>query len=241
MNESDKHLSILGLPGREELVALEPEELAPHILFWVNKNHPYGSRQPAHFGNFSLPFVGDFEVSNNISAAWMWLVTQGLLVPAAGQDRNSFNPSKRGSLFTNEADIQSFVESNLLPKNLLYPEVEKLTRADFIKRDFDSAVFKVFKQIEVNVRKAGGYDSTVYGVPLMAKAFDPENGPLTDHENPHGGEKKALRDLFTGAIGSYKNPHSHRNMKLDPVEASEMIILGNHLFKIVESRAKLRL
>jgi hypothetical protein len=40
-----------------------------------------------------------------------------------------------------------------------------------------------------------------------------------------------------GAIGSYKNPHSHRNVKLDPVEACEMILLGNHLFKIVESRA----
>ena len=71
----------------------------------------------------------------------------------------------------------------------------------------------------------------------MAKAFDPENGPLTDKPNPNRSEKGALRNLFMGAIGSYKNPHSHRNVKLDPVEACEMILLGNHLFKIVESRA----
>jgi hypothetical protein len=50
-------------------------------------------------------------------------------------------------------------------------------------------------------------------------------------------ERTALRNLFVGAHGSYKNPHSHRDVQLtDPAEAVEIIMLANHLLRIVRAQ-----
>ena len=55
----------------------------------------------------------------------------------------------------------------------------------------------------------------------MRKAFDINNGPLTDGA-AEAGERQALSDLFAGAIGTYKNAQSHRKVGLDdPDEAAE--------------------
>jgi hypothetical protein len=43
---------------------------------------------------------------------------------------------------------------------------------------------------------------------------------------------------FAGAIGSYKNPHSHRNVVLtDWNGALEVIMLASHLLKMVDARS----
>ena len=68
----------------------------------------------------------------------------------------------------------------------------------------------------------------------MRKAFG-KRGPLADVSAPMA-EQQALSDLFAGAIGSYKNPHSHRSVTIDSSEAAEMIMLASHLLCIVDKR-----
>ena len=86
--------------------------------------------------------------------------------------------------------------------------------------DYDAAVFQAFKQVEVAVRNAGNYDETDIGVPLMRKAFHADTGNLTD-PNQQPAEKEAITHLFAGAIGSYKNPSSHREVDVTAEEAVE--------------------
>ena len=70
----------------------------------------------------------------------------------------------------------------------------------------------------------------------MREAFKPEVGLLTSKSVPVS-EQVALANLAAGAIGSYKNPASHRTVALtDPVDTVEMIMLASHLLRITESR-----
>lgn len=97
-------------------------------------------------------------------------------------------------------------------------------------------MFQAFKEVEVAVREACAYETTDLGVPMMRRAFTPDTGPLTDRSAPKA-EQQALSDLFAGAIGSYKNPQSHRHVGIPSgEEAAETIMLASHLLRIVEAR-----
>lgn len=57
----------------------------------------------------------------------------------------------------------------------------------------------------------------------MEKVFNINVGPLADMTLPEA-ERRAMLALFSGAVGMFKNPSSHRHVALDDHrEAAEMI------------------
>jgi uncharacterized protein (TIGR02391 family) len=141
-----------------------------------------------------------------------------------------------GASVGSKDDFERIRAARAFPKSLLHPAISNKVYSALMRGDLDDAVLAAFKAVEIAVREAGAYKATDIGVPLMRKAFDVKNGPLTDLTHPEA-EREALGHLFAGAIGSYKNPHSHRTVNLtDPREAQQQVMLASHLLCIVDAR-----
>ena len=112
----------------------------------------------------------------------------------------------------------------MLPREALNPKLAEKVWTAFMRGEFDVAVFQAMKAVEVAVRYGSGLPVSLLGVKLMREAFR-DNGVLADM-TAEAGERVGRMELFAGAIGSYKNPHSHRDVNLnDPAEAVEIILL----------------
>lgn len=169
------------------------------------------------------------------SAAWSWLEANGFIARHPDQLDEWYLPTRQGEALRNHQALRQFMTSEQLPESFLHPELLAHVRPLFFQSRFDTAVFEAFKALEVFIRGAAGFGHDLLGVALASRAFHPEDGPLTDLQAERG-ERVALMNLMTGAIGSYKNPASHRRVELEAKEARDMIILASHLLKIVDSR-----
>ena len=143
------------------------------------------------------------------------------------------HPTKKGVQLKEEQFQRLVGKWTLVPSLLFHPLIVKKALPALRREEFDTAVFLAFKAVEVNVRRLARFPADLVGTALMRKAFDVENGPLTDSEAPKA-EREALAHLFCGAIGCYKNPHSHRDVDLTFTEAFEMLLLASHLLRVLD-------
>jgi uncharacterized protein (TIGR02391 family) len=233
------------------LLALEPEELAPAVLRAAIDAKQNGI---THFQSISyyvferpgehhvrFPPQRRKEAERAVGEAWSWLVRNGFLIPDTGMNAAGgwmiVTPSGE-KIASDPSELLKFRQAQAFPKALLHPKIaDKIWKA-LARGELEDAVFAAFKAVEVSVREAAKLGPEHIGVKLMRKAFDPASGPLTDMQQPEA-EREALAHLFAGAIGSYKNPYSHRTISLTDIrDAQEIVMLASHLLGIVDARRK---
>ena len=229
-------MPLQNFPLPEDVLEMEPEELAPFILRHLKKQ-PENS---INRYNFTLP--NDRELSQKLGRAyddylkrlmeaWMWLEREGFIAPRPGQQDDWMYVTPKGQKIIDTENFPAYQKSSLFPSyidSVLIRNVKPL----FARGDYDTAIFRAFKEVEMRVRKKANLSNEDLGIDLMRKAFGP--GGLLEDKEATKAERDRIRDLFVGAIGTFKNPASHREVKFDEVmEVIDVICFANQLLRMI--------
>lgn len=223
-------------PDPESLLDLSPEELAWVILEIVKSWDSNQLHQNMNHHNFSSMEAAPYtrlrtEVMNLLGEGWAWLERECLFVPKPGSFNNVIL-SRKAKELGSKTQLETYRRANLL-SGMLHPLIERESKAAFLRGEYETAIFNAFKEVEVAVRQAGDFTANDLGTQLMSEAFQVKVGVLTDTTIPES-EQIGLRNLFSGAIGYYKNPGSHRHFPTDPIEVVETLFFASLLLRIVE-------
>ena len=212
------------IPDFAVLQSLLPEELAFHLLKVARSNTQRNGmftleslRNYRGSGMAAVPEWGygehEQEAELAVTEAWRWLEFNLFILPSVGMNgRNGwFVLGRRGRQIATSESFDQYRRAAAFPRELLHPAIAEAVWSALLRGALDTAVFEAFRTVEEAVRQAGGFTNSDIGVPLMRKAFDPMVGPLRKASDEEA-ERVALAHLFAGAIGSYKNPRSHRTV-----------------------------
>jgi uncharacterized protein (TIGR02391 family) len=216
-------------PAREQILEMEPEELGPFILRFLKKEGASG--QLSRY-NFSLNVLSQ-SVAERFMEAWAWLEREGFLAPKPGDTTGSwFFITRKGKKIEAEEDFEAYKQAALFPHDL-DARLTRTVKPLFLRGDYDTAIFRAFKEVEVQVRKKSGF-TREYGRPLMQRAFGPP-GILVTGDGSNNDDQHAMRELFAGAISFCKNPSSHHEVQFEnPREVIDLVCFANQLLRIVE-------
>lgn len=173
------------------LLALDPEELAVHLLERF-RNTSSETKQSLH--NFINGLRHSHQISPSVEEAFTeagwWLVREGFVVESTSG--GWFYISRRGKRAIETNNPIAFHHVRLLPREFLHPATSEKAFPPFLRGDYETAVFAAFKEVEIAVRIASSQPDHIVGADLMRRAFHEASGPLRDPAQPTA-EQREIR------------------------------------------------
>jgi len=144
-----------------------------------------------------------------------------------------FYPTKNGFRFPEREFNRVIREYTIMPQTYVHQEIVRRCFPLLEAKQYESAVLQAFKCLETTIRKGISAEPEEIGTKLIRKAFNPDNGKLTNYDLPYS-EREAFSNYIAGAFGYYKNPCSHRDIELDFVSTFDRIVVASDLLKTIE-------
>jgi uncharacterized protein (TIGR02391 family) len=173
-------------------------------------------------------------LADKLADALGWLISQALIAPSL--DEHVWRVSELGRRIARDRDLSGLHAERRLGVEL--HDRLKNARSIFSLGTYDAAILEAMKQVEERVRELSGLAGS--GVDLMHRAFSPGKagsppGPLADATAPDPNENRGLMELFSGAMGAFRNPAAHRPVDYaDPTEAVEVVLLADLLLRMLD-------
>lgn len=175
----------------------------------------------------AYPVYRQQGVADRVAVGWAWLEAHGLIRPNPEQ---SSSPNAR--------------RVTRAGRGVLKGGLGRLRLAAFValreRSRSGSGLLRAGQRLGADLELAKqelapGLSAESIGVGLMAAAFNPKApGPLADPA-AEWGEQEAGMALFRGAIGTFKNPSSHRAVDYDdPILASDVVPLADLLMRLLD-------
>ncbi len=183
--------------------------------------------------------AGREAVRAKIGEAWTWLEQQRYLVPSGRPNEQWRQLTERGeaALQTPVDDVLRRIAAGEMLGPALHPRIAQEVRDAWNGGDFETAIFKAAREVEIAVGERllppepGA--KKPYGVDVINAAFG-KGKPLADPAQDPG-EQEGSRALFAGFVATFKNPGSHRHFEPDdPVQAAGIIRTADLLMRMLD-------
>jgi uncharacterized protein (TIGR02391 family) len=115
----------------------------------------------------------------------------------------------------------------------LHPQIIQRCKQLFDAGKYDEAIFNAMKTVEEEIRSRAVAEPTDLGVGLVSKVMNPHQPKLVF--SSVNAEQEAVHFMYRGAIGSFKNPLSHRFLDTsDPIKTFEILSFASLLMRMLD-------
>ncbi len=119
----------------------------------------------------------------------------------------------------------------------LHPRIAERCRVAFQTCQYDDAILRAMKVVEIELRNASGAAPTDVGMRLIDIAMEGDRPRIVFSDTYQ--HQRAVRDLFRGAFGRFRNVLSHQFEDVaDPAQAFECLVIASLLMRELD-RARL--